>query len=214
MSNAARIVNEMLEDEPYHDDWQPQPFMLQWFRNFLSMQRDGSMWASPSSGLVYRIDKTRKTLTLVQGDPNDERGWHKKNIVTLGALGWTVLPAVAGTEQHFAENQEIDPKDYAIAAIKPKKVYYSIVFLQGDEAHEALDILDSMGELAAMEHLKAWDYGGESEHTPLQNAPWGEDDRTFRDKAGEGEEYIMSWNHSPGYIGLVRSKKYLYGLPH
>ena len=77
-------------------------------------------------------------------------------------------------------------------------VYYSIVFLQGEEAYEALDLLDREGEAAAMSHLTQWDFGGESEHSPTTH-PWGTADATFRDG-----EYVLSYNTRLGYIGLCR----------
>lgn len=111
MSNALAIVTEMI-DEPWHPNWQPQPHMLVWFQRFLSMQREGSMWGS-SHGHVYKISPANKTLTLVAGNPNDPVSWHKKNIVTLGKLGWKVLPDVLGQDGQasFAESEEDDLKD-------------------------------------------------------------------------------------------------------
>lgn len=215
MSNALRIVNEMV-DEDWHDGWQPTPMILAWFRQFLTMQRDGSMWASPTSGLVYRINKTNKTLTLVTGDPNDERNWHKKNIVTLAKLGWTVLPDILHHGQDsFAESVDdnVDPKEYALSGADPKLVYYDIVFITGDEATEPLEILDQHGENAAIEYLAQWDYGAEMEHTPKTEKPWGSSDRVYKTDAGNGQTYFLSWNSRLGYISLTRGKTYLYGIP-
>lgn len=41
--------------------------------------------------------------------------------------------------------------------------YCRIVFLQGDEANEALEILDSDGAESVIEYLSQWDYGKELE---------------------------------------------------
>ena len=77
-------------------------------------------------------------------------------------------------------------------------VYFEIVFLQGDEAREPLDLLDREGAAAAMSYLTQWDFGGESEHSP-RTRPWGTSDHTFRDG-----DYVMSYNTRLGYIGLCR----------
>ena len=79
--------------------------------------------------------------------------------------------------------------------------YYEIVFMQGDDAKEPLDILDDKGELAALEYLKDWDYGDEMDHSP-EEKPWGNDDDVY-----EKDDYVMSYNTGLGYIGLVRKVK-------
>ena len=79
--------------------------------------------------------------------------------------------------------------------------YYEIVFLQGDEAKEPLQILDDKGEAKAIDYLSDWDYGAEMEHTKIE-APWGPDDDNF-----EKDDYILSYNTKLGYIGLVRKAK-------
>lgn len=73
--------------------------------------------------------------------------------------------------------------------------YQRIVFLQGEEADEALAILDNDGTEAAIDYLAQWDYGdaGETFDEPAN----GSDDDVFED-----EHYRMSWNSRIGYIGL------------
>lgn len=80
--------------------------------------------------------------------------------------------------------------------------YCSIVFMQGEEADEAMSILDEQGELAAIEHLKQWDFGGESEHmlSITDAPPWGLSDRLFKD----GNGYVLSWQPRLPYISLTR----------
>ena len=119
------------------------------------------------------------------------------------------------TAAHIVEalldNEDFDPKDYALQT-DPQWVWYNIVFMQGEDADEAFRIMDDQGESAALEHLKQWDYGHENEHTPETEPPSNDYDSLSQECVGG--EYIMSWNRSVGYIGLTRSKKYLYGLPH
>ena len=80
---------------------------------------------------------------------------------------------------------------------QPKTEYMEIVFLQGDEAIEPLQILDEQGEAAAMKYMKQWDNG---------------DDSLCRDEPGAGKsdtvyqegDYLMNYNPRIGYIGLEK----------
>jgi hypothetical protein len=78
------------------------------------------------------------------------------------------------------------------------RTYFSMVFLQGDEAAEVLPILEHEGELAAIEFLSQWDFGRESEHRPPP-APWGSADRLCR-----SGPYLLTYNLRLGSVGLCR----------
>lgn len=73
--------------------------------------------------------------------------------------------------------------------------YEEVVFLQGDEAYQPLEILDREGKDAAMEYLKQWHYPGE--HMGRKDLGHGSSDYTY-----EKDGYIMSWNPGLEYIGL------------
>jgi hypothetical protein len=77
--------------------------------------------------------------------------------------------------------------------------YHSIVFMQGDDAKEALNIFNENGTKAAIKHLSQWDYGHDNEHSPYDKPPWGSNDRIFKDGS-----YVLVVNQKIGYIGLVR----------
>ena len=70
-----------------------------------------------------------------------------------------------------------------------------VVFMQGDEAQEYLDLLDNEGAEVALEKLKEWHYP--NEHATRTELPNGSSDRTFK----QGQ-YFLSWNSGLGYIGL------------
>jgi ribosomal protein S6 len=74
--------------------------------------------------------------------------------------------------------------------------YEQVVFLDGQEATHALNILMEDGQDAAMDYLKQWHYPGE--HDGSNELGNGSLDKTYK-KDG----YIMSWSSSLGYIGLV-----------
>ncbi len=47
--------------------------------------------------------------------------------------------------------------------------WINVVFLQGQEADEILDVIDADGVLAGLDHLKHWDYGDETTNAALEN---------------------------------------------
>ena len=75
------------------------------------------------------------------------------------------------------------------------KKYENIVFMQGDEAEEPLNILTSMGEHDALLYLIQWHDPGNHE---IGEFPAGSSDRIY-----EYDNYIMSYNLYIGYIGVV-----------
>lgn len=79
--------------------------------------------------------------------------------------------------------------------------YDNIVFLQGEQADETMEILNNDGVDAAMEHLKQWHYPGE--HDGNKELGHGTMDKTYK-KDG----YIMAWNPYLPYIGLQYDNDY------
>jgi hypothetical protein len=75
--------------------------------------------------------------------------------------------------------------------------YEEVIFLQDSSASEALDILDSKGEAAALDYLKQWDNGDGGE--VLGTNPGGRTDSKF-----EKDGYLMTYNTKVGYIGLSK----------
>lgn len=76
--------------------------------------------------------------------------------------------------------------------------YEDIIFLQDSEAEEALNILDTEGKEKAFDYLQQWNYGDSPVKT-CDSTPWG-----LRDKLYEKDDYVMSYNLSLSYIGLIR----------
>lgn len=74
--------------------------------------------------------------------------------------------------------------------------YEEIVFMQGYEAEEPMEILNVEGPEAAIKFLQQWHNPGE--HMGSDNLGHGSQDKTF-----EKDGYIMSWNPYLPYIGLV-----------
>ncbi|GAB3546560.1 hypothetical protein GCM10027404_07170 [Arthrobacter tumbae] len=83
--------------------------------------------------------------------------------------------------------------------------WISVVFLQGEEADEVLDLIDRDGTDAAITHLKNWDYGDETTDAALENGyvhdepPTGALDRVVT----EGS-YTLTYNPAMGHVSLLR----------
>jgi hypothetical protein len=74
--------------------------------------------------------------------------------------------------------------------------YERVVFMQGDEADEALRMLDVNGEDEAIEFLAQMHNPGE--HETADELSHGSADDFFESDDG----YILSWNEGLEYIGL------------
>lgn len=94
----------------------------------------------------------------------------------------------------------------ASEASEPGRRWISVVFLQGEEADQVLDVIDRDGTAAAIEHLKGWDYGEETTRAALENGyvydepPTGALDRLVTSEDG----YTLTYNQFAGHVGLLR----------
>lgn len=77
------------------------------------------------------------------------------------------------------------------------KQYIEIIFFQGDDAEEPLEILEEQGEQACLEYCAQWDCGDSPYYS--DTPPWGADDDLYQDGI-----YILSYNARLGYVGLCR----------
>ncbi len=136
--------------------------------------------ASGSADALAAADELHQTATLI--DQAEDR----LNVAmsAAGRIAWHTEPA---TEQ------------------VPVRRWISVVFLQGSEADEVLDMIDRDGPDTALEHLKNWDYGNETTDAAMENGhvydlpPVGMLDREVRDG-----DYQMTYNQSFGHVGLYR----------
>lgn len=77
------------------------------------------------------------------------------------------------------------------------KKYANVVFLQGHEADEPLDILNKKGTEAVLQYLQQWDNGDYHEIETQSSA--GKDDTKY-----EIDGYLICVNPHVGYIGLEK----------
>lgn len=86
--------------------------------------------------------------------------------------------------------------------------YRHIVFMQGEEAYEVLDLLHEEGVEACIDHLAEWDNG---DGEVSENPPWG-----TRDELQYGRDgYVLSYNTYVGSVSLTCEEEddevYCYG---
>ncbi|TFC86326.1 hypothetical protein [Cryobacterium sp. TMT4-31] len=95
--------------------------------------------------------------------------------------------------------------DEGLSTAEPR--WISVVFLQGDEAHAVLGMIDLRGAIAAIEHLQKWDYGDETIDAALTNGyvydriPAGSTDRIIED---DESPYVLTYSAPFGYVSLLR----------
>lgn len=94
----------------------------------------------------------------------------------------------------------------ASEASRTGRRWISVVFLQGEEADQVLDVIERDGTAAAIEHLKGWDYGEETTQAALENGyVYDEPPTGALDRVVTGEDgYILTYNPFAGHVSLLR----------
>lgn len=115
-----------------------------------------------------------------------------------GRIAWHPEPIHPETVQHEPVQQEP-----ATASVRR---WVSVVFLQGSEADEVLDLIDAEGTDAAIEQLKGYDYGEETTQAALENGHVYDDlpTGTVDDVATSGT-YTLTYNRHLGHVSLLRT---------
>ncbi len=110
-------------------------------------------------------------------------------------------------EPIYNKNMQVKRLNEALTFLKNEQVarYYSIVFLQGEEANETMQIMDEQGNEAALAHLLQ-NYYDQDELKALDDDRYkGNLDHEFRQEI-DGNTYIMIWNNGIPYVGLVEMR--------
>jgi hypothetical protein len=121
-----------------------------------------------------------------------------------GRIAWHTDPTVYLTAPAATELQTLTQDTAAVEPVSRR--WISVVFLQGEEADEVLDVIDRDGPRAGIEHLARWDYGTETTDAALVNGyvydepPNGLLDRTITDG-----NYTLIYNPSLGHASLLRA---------
>lgn len=114
----------------------------------------------------------------------------------------------ADVEQQMAQLENIKFQQSVVEATEPDDVdamteqWATIAYSQGDEANEILDIIEDQGPEAALDFLAEMGYTDLEPSEELSNdAPWGDEDEVFYDKA---TGLTLSWNSRLGYWAIQR----------
>lgn len=111
-----------------------------------------------------------------------------EGFIAAGRIAWHPERAPEPTSEHVVEHRWI-----------------SVVFLQGDEADEVLELIDSQGTDAAIEHLAGYDYGDETVEAAIANGHvYDEPQSGAMDRTATRDVYTLTYNASLGYAGLYR----------
>src|SRR5690606_34116897 len=91
-------------------------------------------------------------------------------------------------------------------SVAPGVRWISVVFLQGSEADEALDLIGREGTDAAIEHLAGFDYGEETVQAALENGyVYDEPPAGALDKVATRDVYTLTYNPFLGHVSLLRA---------
>lgn len=84
--------------------------------------------------------------------------------------------------------------------------WINVVFLQGDEADQVLNVIGRDAPDAAIEHMAQWDHGDETTNAALENGYVYDDQppASGTDRTVAAAVYAMTYNHALGHVGLYR----------
>jgi hypothetical protein len=93
----------------------------------------------------------------------------------------------------------------AQTAEPPAQRWVSVVFLEGSEADEVLDLITHAGADAAIEHLAGFDYGEETTQAALVNGyVYDDPPRGALDRVATKDVYTLTYNPFLGHVSLLR----------
>lgn len=126
----------------------------------------------------------------------------------LASVNMNAYQRLSKFEPIYNKNMERDRLNEVLSRLEERPVerHYSIVFQQGDDAMETMNILDQQGADEAIEHLLQW-YEGDGELSPTEDGGpvRGTQDHEHRMVLDDGT-YILNWNNHIPYVGLSKMK--------
>lgn len=83
--------------------------------------------------------------------------------------------------------------------------WVGVVFLQGEEAAEVLDMIDRDGPDAAIDYLAGWDYGDETTDAAMVNGDVRDTPPVYPgDRRADAGDYVLTYNPHAGHAALYR----------
>jgi hypothetical protein len=138
----------------------------------------------------YAVDKP--------GSDPESAGLFPERIADAALRNYTALTV-------FAEFDPAEPDAAQTPDAGAAPRWISVVFLEGSEADEVLDLISRAGTDAAIDHLAGFDFGEETTQAALENGyvydtpPTGKLDRT-----ATSEVYLLTYNPFMGHVSLLR----------
>ncbi|MCP2282827.1 hypothetical protein APR04_001730 [Promicromonospora umidemergens] len=87
----------------------------------------------------------------------------------------------------------------------PPGRYYTVVFLQDEEGHAVVDLLEEKGADAVFEHLSQWDFGSRTLDAALFNTEVYSEVPVYQGtRVAENGPYVMTYNPGLGDVHLLR----------
>lgn len=144
---------------------------------------------------------------------------HRERAFTDDGLGAEQIALLAADELHQAADVLDGVEDRVLRAHEASgriawhdqpapeqsRQWVSVVFLQGSEADEVLDLIDREGTQAAIAYLAQWDFGEETTNAALVNGDvYDQFPAGGLDQVAEHDGYTLTFNPAMGYVGLVR----------
>ncbi|WP_282856872.1 hypothetical protein [Pseudoclavibacter helvolus] len=119
-----------------------------------------------------------------------------------GAFPEWVADAARQSPDAFTKLIDHDP-DIAETA---SERWVSVVFLQGEEADQVLDIIERDGTGAAIEHLAGYDFGEETTQAALENGyVYDEPPLGALDRTASNDVYTLTYSPFLGHVSLLRT---------
>ncbi|WP_396954344.1 hypothetical protein [Nesterenkonia sp. CL21] len=120
-----------------------------------------------------------------------------------------LFPAWVAETAHTNADALAELSEHGTAESEPAQAgrrWISVVFLQGADADQVLDVIDRDGTDAAIEHLAQWDYGQETTEAALENGyVYDEPPAGALDRVVTAADYTLTYDHAHGHVALLRA---------
>src|SRR5699024_4043396 len=129
--------------------------------------------------------------------------WHPEPTITHEASD--VLDTASSHSGRIAWHPEPTITHEASAATGAQR-WISVVFLQGEEADDVLELIDRDGPDAGIEHLTGFDYGAETTDAALDNGyVYDEPSTGALDRVVTEGDFALTYNPAMGHVSLLRA---------
>ena len=139
------------------------------------------------------------------------RAAHDDGDRNLGAAdAWAAADALRQAAQHAsALESSLDQASGHLGRIawqRPQRQWVTVVFLQGDEAEQVLDLVDRGDLDDALSQLRGYDYGDETTNAALANGHvYDEPPTDLNSQRVDDDDYALIYSLALGHAGLYRA---------